>query len=94
MKRSSGPRKTANLSESTNRQLNKYALAAGAAGVGLLALVPPTEAKIIYTPAHIHIKVNGGLVELDLNHDGINDFHSTLLLPGHLLPRTCLSFLL
>ena len=83
MKRSSGPRKTANLSESTNRQLNKYALAAGAAGVGLLALVPPSEAKIIYTPAHIHIKVNGGLVELDLNHDGINDFQfSDYFYPG------------
>jgi hypothetical protein len=74
MKRSSGPRKTANLSESTNRQLNKYALAAGAAGVGMLASANPAYAKIVYTPSNIPINVNGALVDLDLNHDGINDF--------------------
>jgi len=51
-----------------------YVLAAGAAGVGLLALAQPVEAKIVYTPAKIPINVGGGLVELDLNHDGINDF--------------------
>ena len=76
MKRSSGPRKTANLSESTNRQLNKYALAAGAAGVGMLALARPAEAKIVYTPASIHINNNSG-ARLDFNHDGINDFEIT-----------------
>ena len=74
MKRSSGPRKTANLSESIHQQLNMYAVAARAAGVGMLALVPATEAKIVYTASHIPIKVNGGIVSLDLNHDGINDF--------------------
>ena len=57
-----------------HRELNMYVLAAGAAGVGLLALAPPVEAKIVYTPAKIPINVGGGLVELDLNHDGINDF--------------------
>jgi|HubBroStandDraft_6_1064221.scaffolds.fasta_scaffold05468_2 hypothetical protein len=54
--------------------LNAYALAAGAAGVGVLALAQPAGAKIVYTPAHIPIVQNKGLVELDLNHDGINDF--------------------
>jgi hypothetical protein len=73
MQRSSGPRKTANLSDSIHHQLNMYALAASAAGVGMLALVPATEAKIVYTPSHIPIKVNDRIV-LDLNHDGINDF--------------------
>jgi hypothetical protein len=71
MKRSSGPRKTANLSQSTNPQLNKYALAAGAAGVGVLALASAAEAKIVYTKAHVPII---GRVNLDLNHDGIKDF--------------------
>jgi hypothetical protein len=52
-----------------------YALAASAAGVGLLALAQPAEAKIVYTPAHIHIKMNGDMVPLDLNHDGIVDFY-------------------
>jgi hypothetical protein len=73
MKRSSGPRKTANLSASLNRQLNGYALTASAAGVAVLALAPPAEAKIIYTPAHA--KVGGRPVPMDLNHDGIVDFY-------------------
>jgi hypothetical protein len=78
MKRSSGPRKTvSNLSESVHHQLNMYALAAGAAGVGMLAVVRPAEAKIVYYPAKIHIKIDNGVTELDINHDGINDFQFT-----------------
>jgi hypothetical protein len=73
MKRFSGPRKAANLSASLDHQLNGYALAASAAGVALLALAPPAEAKIIYTPAHA--KVGGHAVGMDLNHDGIVDFY-------------------
>ena len=56
MKRSSGPRNTADLSESIHRQLNMYALAATAAGVGTLALPQPSEAKIVYTAAHVKIQ--------------------------------------
>jgi len=52
--------------------LNKYTLAATAAGVGTLAL-PAAEAKVIYTPAHVVIKVND-TYNLDLNQDGIADF--------------------
>src|ERR1700688_3093194 len=73
MKSSARLRKTANLSKSTNHQLHKYALAASAAGVGILALVQPAEAKIIYTPAHWTIP-SGGHYQLDLNHDGVTDF--------------------
>jgi hypothetical protein len=74
MKRSSGSRNTSsNFSDSVHHQLNMYALAAGAAGVGVLALSLPTEAKIIYTPAHVTIGV-GQHYKLDLNHDGITDF--------------------
>jgi len=51
-----------------------YALAASAAGVGVLALAQPAEAKIIYTPADESI---GPITYLDLNHDGINDFKFT-----------------
>ncbi len=49
-----------------------YALAASAAGVGVIALTPPAEARIVYTPANQTIPV-GGRVALDLNHDGITD---------------------
>jgi hypothetical protein len=61
------------LSESTQRRLNSYALAASAAGVGALALTMPAEAKIVYTPAH-HVIKQGGSYKLDINHDGTTDF--------------------
>jgi hypothetical protein len=50
-----------------------YALAASAAGVGILALAEPTEARIVYTPTH-HVIMEGGHYRLDINHDGITDF--------------------
>jgi hypothetical protein len=69
MNRPSGPRKTANLSQSTNRQLNKYALVVGSAGVGMLALTQPALAKIVYTPTH-HTLTNGTLpIPIDGTHD-------------------------
>jgi hypothetical protein len=54
--RSTRLRKPANLAKSLNRQLNSYALTASAAGVGILALTQPSEAKIVYSPAHRVIK--------------------------------------
>jgi hypothetical protein len=74
MKASTLPRKTANLSESIHQQLSMYALAASAAGVGTLCFAKPAEARIVYTPAHVAIKANGGLFHIDLNHDGTPDF--------------------
>src|SRR5580698_6440807 len=74
MKASPLPRKTANLSESIHHQLSMYALAASAAGVGALCFAKPAEARIVYTPAHVAIKPNGGLFQIDLNHDGTPDF--------------------
>lgn len=68
------PHKTVRISDSLHRQLSVYALAAGAAGVGGLVLAQPAEGKIVYTPAHVNIAPNGGLVLLDLNHDGTPDF--------------------
>ena len=51
-----------------------YALAASAAGVGMLALPLPAEAKIIYSPANVKIDGFHQRFLLDLNHDGANDF--------------------
>jgi hypothetical protein len=73
MKRSSGSRKTANLSDSVHHQLNMYTLSAGAAGVGLLVLAQPAEAKVVYTKTH-HVIGSHGIYDLDLNHDGTIDF--------------------
>jgi hypothetical protein len=72
MKQFSGSRKTTNLSKPIHKQLNMYAIAAGAAGVSMLALAQPVEAKIVYTPV-----TKGGINQdygLDLNHDGVVDF--------------------
>jgi hypothetical protein len=60
------------LSDSLHKQLNAYALAASAAGAGLLALVQPAEAKIIYTPVH-HVVGRNARYKVDLNHDKIGD---------------------
>jgi hypothetical protein len=65
------PRKTVRISDSIHRQLNMYALAASAAGVGMLALAEPAEAKIVYTPTRE--KLINFFVSIDLNHDGKAD---------------------
>jgi len=65
-------RKTVKLPQSLNRDLTLYALAAGAAGIGAIAMPQPVQAQIVYTPAHIVLEA-GSTVNLDLNHDGITD---------------------
>jgi hypothetical protein len=74
-----------------------YSVAAAAAGVSLLALAKPAQAKVVYTPANVNL-LNNMPYALDVNGDGIADFtfefvgidHSTLLLaeldvPGNAL---------
>ena len=66
-------RAPAHLSDSLRRRLNAYALAASAAGVGMLALAQSSEAEIVYTPTH-HVFRKGHIYKLDLNRDGTMDF--------------------
>jgi hypothetical protein len=74
MKRSPGPRKSPfNLSESVHQHVNMYALAASAAGVGVLAMAQPAAAEIVYTPA-LRKLTHGHQLSIDLNHDGTTDF--------------------
>jgi hypothetical protein len=73
MTRSPLPRRTSKLSESVHQRLNMYAAAAGAAGVGLVGLGHPAEAKIIYTPANVQLPI-GTNYYLDVNNDGVYDF--------------------
>jgi hypothetical protein len=61
------------LSESLRGRLNAYTLAASAAGVGVLALVQPVGAKIVYTKIHRVVSINNPH-KLDLNHDRTTDF--------------------
>jgi hypothetical protein len=70
----SGPRKTAKLSESVQHQLNMYALAASAAGIGIVTLAPSAEGRIVYTPANVSITQGAGAIQMDVNNDGNPDF--------------------
>jgi len=67
-------RSAARLPEHLNAYLNQYALAASAAGVGLVALTMPAEAKIVYTPTHKYIEGKGSTLSIDLNNNGTVDF--------------------
>lgn len=69
---SSQPKKSFPLPDFDYR-LTMYALAASAAGVGMLALAQPAQGKIVYTNTNKGIGPNSTL-HLDLNHDGIADF--------------------
>jgi len=71
MKLSSRPRRPSKLSDSLHHQLNMYALAASAVGIGSLALSQVSQAKVVYTPADEQVS---GKLDIDLNHDGIPDF--------------------
>jgi hypothetical protein len=75
--RNSIPGKTP-LASRLDKRLLAYSAAATAAGVGLLAMTQSAEAKIVYTAANVTIPVNGGLVPLDLNNDGVPDFGFSL----------------
>jgi hypothetical protein len=67
------PRTPCVLSDSNHHQLNSYALAATAAGIGMLAFAQPVAATIIYTKTHLVI-AGEERYYLDLNHDKITDF--------------------
>src|ERR1700722_12919299 len=61
------------LSDSLSHRLNSYALLASAAGVGMLALAQPAQAKIVYTKTHQKLLLKNPNF-LDLNNDGVIDF--------------------
>jgi len=74
MKRSLRPRgEASSLSGLLQSRLTGYALAAGAAGVSLLALAPACEAEIVYTRTN-HVIGRDGTFKLDVNNDGMVDY--------------------
>jgi hypothetical protein len=56
--------RTSNFSSSITRRLNGYALAAGAAGVGVLA-VAPANAEVVYTPTKVTVSPFGSVYDLN-----------------------------
>lgn len=73
MKADAVPVKSSHSRDSLHQRLQLYALAAGAAGVSLLALSRPTEAEIIWKSGHVVLD-QGGKYDLDLTGDGTIDF--------------------
>jgi hypothetical protein len=58
-----------------SRQLTKRLLSyATVAGAGIAASTSPAGAEVVYTPVHSRVEQD---FPIDLNHDGINDFHIT-----------------
>jgi hypothetical protein len=72
MKRNPRSRQAVNLSQPLHKKIDLYSLAAGAAGVGMLALAPSAQAEIIYTAANLSVG-RLGPVTIDLNNDGKPD---------------------
>jgi hypothetical protein len=62
------------VSAKLDKSLLAYALAAGAAGVSVLAMTEPAQAHIVATPVNIPITENAGIIQFDINGDGIPDF--------------------
>jgi len=67
---------TCRFTDLLDNRLLAYMAAAGAAGVGVLAVAQPANAKVVYTPANRAISFDG--MHIDINNDGIPDygFHS------------------
>jgi hypothetical protein len=82
-KRRYQPRLAVRINSRLDRNLAAYAAVAGAAGVSMLAIAQPVQAKIVYTPANLTLKQ--GSTPLDLNNDGVSDFRFYLGGYGHAL---------
>lgn len=66
-------REPARLADKLDARLLTYAVAATAAGVGVMTATQ-AEAEVVAHPANISVPYNGGLVQFDINGDGQMDF--------------------
>jgi hypothetical protein len=67
------PRSQSRFSSAMEKNLSAYALAAGSAGVALLACTQSAEAKIISTKTNLFVPPAGS-ISFDINNDGQMDF--------------------
>src|SRR5580700_3023610 len=68
--------------KSIHKQISMCALAI----LTLVALVPPSEAEIVYKPVNVKIGLNQ-TYDLDLNDDGVTDFTIVQKAPYNGLPE-------
>jgi len=66
---------TANLQGSFFERFGGAALKAAVAGVGIVALTPPANAKIVYTPTDVWLSYLNPSFFIDINRDGVQDFY-------------------
>jgi hypothetical protein len=81
-KAQSKERGTSTLSSALEKNLSAYALAAGSAGVALLACAQAADAKVVITKVDIPVPDNGVPVQFDINGDGQMDFGLSAFLDG------------
>ena len=75
------PRATVHIDSKLENRLLGYITAAGAAGMGLMAIAQPAEAKVVYTPlANVPLS---SLTTVDLNGDGVADVSFKLYETGY-----------
>jgi hypothetical protein len=67
-------KKDRGVSSRLEKSLGSYALAAVAAGAGVLSCSEPAEARIISSEVNVNIPLNGGVIQFDINGDGVPDF--------------------
>ena len=84
-------REPARLTGKLEASLFTYAIAASAAGIGMVAQTPAAEAEVVATQANISVPVNGGLIQFDINRDGQMDFGLSWRVDKGLAPhhKTC-----
>src|SRR5271166_2222174 len=70
------------LSSTLEKNLSAYTLAAGSAGVALLACAQPAEAKVVITKVDLTVPINGTPVQFDINGDGQMDFSLSAFADG------------
>jgi hypothetical protein len=67
------PKLAAGINSALDKKLLTYVAAASAAGVGLVAVAQPAEAKVVYTAVNVTLSHNSSY-DIDLNNDGVTDF--------------------
>ncbi|HWU41522.1 MAG TPA: hypothetical protein VN203_28025, partial [Candidatus Acidoferrum sp.] len=83
-------RPTTTLPEKLEKRLMGYALAASAAGVGLMAAATSAKADIIYTPLNIEVSLPlpGGF-PLGIDYPPNHPVGTVAFFTGHVFPTSC-----